>query len=160
MSGEVSLASVTAFLTDEARLLDDQNWQEWSELFTEDGIYWVPAGYQQVEPRRHVSLIYEDKLLRAVRIARLLDANAISLQPHPRGWRQITNVRVDAAQDGSSDVIATAKLLAVEYRHATQPFYATTTHRLTVVDGKFQIKLKRVDLINCDAPLGDINLYL
>jgi hypothetical protein len=29
-----------------------------------------------------------------------------------------------------------------------------------VVDGKIKIRLKRVDLVNCDAALGSIQLFL
>jgi hypothetical protein len=34
------------------------------------------------------------------------------------------------------------------------------THHLTTVDGALKIRLKRVDLINCDAALGSIQLFV
>ena len=42
----------------------------------------------------------------------------------------------------------------VETRLDEQDLYAAwATHTLTMVDGKLKIKLKRVDLVNCDAAL-------
>ena len=49
----------------------------------------------------------------------------------------------------------------VESRADEQTLYAAwVTHHLTVVDGALKIRLKRVDLINCDAALGSIQLFV
>ena len=37
---------------------------------------------------------------------------------------------------------------------------AWATHELVVVDGQLRIKLKRVDLVNCDAALPNIQLFM
>jgi len=37
---------------------------------------------------------------------------------------------------------------------------AGATHTLTVVDGRLRIRLKRVDLVNCDAAFGNIQLFM
>ena len=51
------MRSVEKFLFYEARLLDQGRLEEWGQLFTDDGIYWVPATVDQPDPIPHVSLM-------------------------------------------------------------------------------------------------------
>ncbi len=160
MSGP-SIADVEAFLVDEARLLDARDWNAWNQLFTPDGIYWVPAQPGQEDPLRHVSLIYEDALLREVRIRRFDDRNAFSLQGGPRGWRMVANVRTDSSDPVAGTLTASSRLIAAEYqRERVTRFEAFVTHRLVIQEGQLRIALKRVELLDCDAAHGDISLYL
>jgi 3-phenylpropionate/cinnamic acid dioxygenase small subunit len=66
------------FVIREARLLDEKRFDEWYELFAEDGHYWVPASPNQPDPLNHNSLAYEDKLLLKLRIERLKQPTAYS----------------------------------------------------------------------------------
>lgn len=156
-----SIADVEAFLVSEARLLDARDWTAWNQLFTPDGIYWIPAQPGQVDPLRHVSLVYEDALLREVRIERFEDRNAFSLQGGPRGWRIVANVRIDSADMSAGTLTVSSRLIAAEYqRGRTTRFEAFVTHHLVMEQGEFRIALKRVELLDCDAARGDISLYL
>jgi hypothetical protein len=48
----------------------------------------------------------------------------------------------------------------IETRQDRQDLYAVwATHHLTVIDGALRIRLKRVDLVNCDAAFGSIQLF-
>jgi 3-phenylpropionate/cinnamic acid dioxygenase small subunit len=49
------------FVIREARLIDMHRLDEWLDLFTEDGIYWMPLEWGQTDPRLTASLMYEDK---------------------------------------------------------------------------------------------------
>ena len=45
----------------------------------------------------------------------------------------------------------------IEYRRSTQRLFGcTAVHRLMMTDGAIRIAWKRVDLVNCDAPLDGI----
>ena len=49
----------------------------------------------------------------------------------------------------------------VETRLDTQTLYAGwATHHLVEQDGGLRIQLKRVDLVNCDAAFGNIQLFM
>lgn len=54
-------AEIENLLYTEARLLDERRFDEWLDLFTDDAIYWIPAGGEAPDPKRHVSLIYDDR---------------------------------------------------------------------------------------------------
>ena len=71
-------AAITQFIYHEARLLDEKRWDEWYELFTEDGHYWVPLTRDQPDADLHTSLAYEDKLLLRLRIERLPPPAAVA----------------------------------------------------------------------------------
>ena len=70
---------IAQFLYREARLLDERRYADWHALWTEDGMYWMPRVPGQKSPYDHVSLFWEDRMLRDVRIRRL---------EHPRNWSQ------------------------------------------------------------------------
>ncbi len=72
------------FVVREARLLDERRFDEWYELFAEDGHYWVPATPGQPDPHLHNSLAYEDRFLLKLRIERLKSPLAFSQQPPSR----------------------------------------------------------------------------
>src|SRR5437868_12561618 len=59
------------FVVREARLLDEKRFDEWYELFADDGHYWVPANPGQADPHLQNSLAYEDKFLLKLRVERL-----------------------------------------------------------------------------------------
>ena len=52
-----SRSAVEDFLYMEARLLDNRQFEEWMDLFTDDALYWVPAGRDDIDPSRHVSIV-------------------------------------------------------------------------------------------------------
>ena len=154
-----ALREVERFLFHEARLLDEQRWEEWSALYLEDAEYWVPAAPEQPDPQNHISLIYETGLLRAVRVKRYQHPNAFSLQPKPRSAHLVGNVMLDH-WDGAAWVV-NSRFIMLQYRREKQDVFAGAyTHRLRVERDGFRIASKRVDLINCDAPLENILIYL
>ena len=157
-----NLISLEQFLYHEARLLDEQRWEEWQALYLEDAEYWVPATPGQPDPHNHVSLIYETGLLRAVRVKRYKHPNAFSLQPAPRSIHLLSNVVWDSFDENSRECIVNSRFVMVQYRRDKQDvFVGSYTHKLLIVaDDQFKIASKRVDLINCDAPLENILIYL
>ena len=38
-----------------------EDWEAWSDLFTDDAAYWIPLAHGQQDPLNHGSLMYEDK---------------------------------------------------------------------------------------------------
>jgi len=152
--------AVRDFLYFEARLLDEQRWREWADLFTENGDYWVPVTPSQPDPYEHVSLIYETPLLREIRIRRFEHPNAHSLQPFPRSVHLLSNVMVDSVDAESGETRTNARFLMIEYRKQTQRIYAgSVSHWLMASADGYKIRRKRVDLVNCDDAHETINLY-
>jgi ethylbenzene dioxygenase subunit beta len=140
------------FLVHEARLLDEGRFDEWLALFAADAWYWVPSEPNQASPRDTVSLIYDDRRLLETRVRRLASPRIYSQEPRSRTSRIIANVTIEQAEGNACTVRSKFQLL--EYRRETQRIFAgTSLHRLVRAGDGIQIAWKRVDLVNCDAPL-------
>ena len=143
------------FLEHEARLLDEAKFDDWLALFTADGWYWVPSEPDQANPHDTVSLIYDDRRLLETRIRRLASPRMYSQEPRSRTSRLVSHVTIEDAEGRAATV--RSKFLMVEYRREQQRlFTGTAWHRLVLIDNAVRIAWKRVDLVNCDAPLDGI----
>jgi 3-phenylpropionate/cinnamic acid dioxygenase small subunit len=149
------------FIVHEARLLDEQRFEEWLDLFTEDGRYWMPLEWGQTDPRLTASLMYEDKMLLQIRVERLKGNRTFSQKPKSRCHHVLQTPQVDARDEAENLYSTWTSMHYVESRFDEQNFYAAwAKHQLTVEGGRIRIKLKRVDLINCEAAFGNIQLFM
>ena len=94
-STPLSSEAAADFLFMEARLLDERRFEEWWELFTDDGYYWVPARPDQPNPLDEVSIFYDDKDLMETRIKRLRHPRVHAQIPHTRTAHLVTNVLLE-----------------------------------------------------------------
>jgi 3-phenylpropionate/cinnamic acid dioxygenase small subunit len=81
---DITRQDLIDFVVNEAHLLDTRRYEEWNALFTDDAFYWVPLVPDQEDGLNHTSHLYEDKLLRELRIERLKSPRAFSQQPPSR----------------------------------------------------------------------------
>jgi benzoate/toluate 1,2-dioxygenase beta subunit len=145
-----ALRAVEEFLIHEADLLDQRRFEEWLELFAEDGIYWVPAVPDQDNPFDAISIFFDDREGRDVRVRRLRHPKNLAQEPPTRTLHIVQNVRAEPADQ--DELAVRSRLLMLEYRNGVQHLYgATCQHRLRRRAGGFAIAHKRVDLLNCDG---------
>jgi len=149
------------FVYAEARMLDEQRFDDWLNLFSEDAHYWMPLAPGQQDPRLHTSLLYEDKLLLRVRVERLAGARTFSQQPRSRSHHLLQQPSVEQSDRDAGRYTLRTAFHYVETRLDTQNLFAGwATHDLVTENGALRIRLKRVDLVNCDAAFGNINLFM
>ena len=145
------------FVIREARLLDEKRFDEWYELFAEDGHYWVPASPDQPDPLNHNSLAYEDRLLLKLRIERLKQPTAYSQKPASRCHHVLQAPEIEKA--AKDEFLVRTSFIYTETRGDDSQRYAAVAWH-TLVGDPLRIRLKRVDLLNCDAALPSIQLFL
>lgn len=144
----------------EARLVDERRFDEWYALYADDAFYWVPLVPGQADGENHTSLMYEDKLLLRLRIERFGNPRSYSLQPPVRCLHVLQRPELERADPAGNRWTMRTNELYVETQGASKQVYAAVvTHVLSVVDGALRIRLKRVDLLDCDAPLPSIQLF-
>lgn len=144
------------FLIYEARLLDEGFFDDWLELFTPDARYWVPSQPDQPDPFETVSLMHDDRRLLETRVRRLSDPRIYSQEPRSRTSRLVTNVTTEA-KTAEQGVTVRSKFVLVEYRREEQRLFAGTyEHRLVGEDAAMRIAMKKVMLVNCEAPLDGL----
>lgn len=143
---------IADFLFHEARLLDERRFEEWMELFTEDGYYWAPARPDQENPYDESSLFFDDRQLMAVRIRRLRHPRIHVQTPPSRTCHYVTNVMIDAADEAAGAYGVSSCFLMLEYRKDNQRvFGGRCEHHLVRGDAGFRIAMKKATLINCDS---------
>jgi benzoate/toluate 1,2-dioxygenase beta subunit len=154
--------SACQFLYREAALLDAKDWDAWGSLFTPGGIYWVPATRGQEDPVNHVSLVYENALLREIRLARLKQAEASSLAGHPSSSHLISNILLASVNPEEGRYTLYSRFVVAQFASwGTATFHGAYTHELVCeASGELRISLKRVDLVDVDGPLGDVLIIL
>lgn len=154
-------ADLVQFVYREARLLDEHRFEDWLDLFTADGRYWMPLEWGQTDRKLTASLLDEDLLLLRVRVERLKGNRTFSQKPKSRCHHVLQMPAVDT-RDTAGNVYETyTPFHYVETRLDEQQLYAGwAKHTLTVEGGKLKIRLKRVDLVNCDAAFGNIQLFM
>jgi 3-phenylpropionate/cinnamic acid dioxygenase small subunit len=149
------------FVVREARLLDEKRYDEWNALFTDDAIYWVPLTPNQPEGLEHTSHLHEDKLLRELRIERLKSARAFSQQPPTRAHHLLQTPTVEVFDAAAKRFVVRSEFHYTEAQgDELQFFVGTCLHHLMLQDGALRMTLKRVNLLNCDAALPAVQLFI
>ncbi len=147
------------FIYDEVRMLDEGRYSEWLDLWLEDGVYWMPLDYKQTDPDLVTSLLYEDNFMLRLRVERLNGERTFSQKPKSRCHHVIQRPFVDEFDPEAGHFVTSTAMHYVETRLDDQILLAlTATHELKLVDGRLRIANKRVDLLNCDAAFGNIQL--
>jgi 3-phenylpropionate/cinnamic acid dioxygenase small subunit len=143
----------------EARLIDEQRFDEWLDLFTPDARYWMPLELGQTDPVLHNNLYYDDLVLLRIRVERLKSAKTYSQKPRSRCHHLLQEPVVEQDNDG---VVQTwTPFHYVETRLDEQTLFAGwSRHTLVREEGRLRIRLKRIDLVNCDSAFGNIQLFM
>ena len=152
-NGADPVREIEQLLYRQAECLDNRDWQGFIDLFTGDGIYWVPASPEQTTGDGVPSIFYEDRDLMSVRLRRL---------GHPHAWSQktewgtnhvVSNVVLEKQDPKTGDVVARSRFHMMEFRNdATRHFAGSYIHHLKKTKDGYRIKLQRVDMVNAQGP--------
>lgn len=151
------------FVHAEARMLDEGRFDDWLALWAPEGIYWMPLEWNQQDPILETSLMYEDQFMLRLRVERLNGARTFSQKPKSRCLHVLNRPDVDLIDNDAGRYTVVTRMTYVETRLDEQFLLAVTaTHDLvwqpTDTGGMLKIRQKRVDILNCDAAFGNIQL--
>ena len=145
----------------EARCIDEQRWDEWLALYTDDAHYWMPLTHGQTDPLLQGSLMYEDKMLLGIRVERLKGRRTFSQEPISRCHHLLQAPSIEMLDAGLGQARLRTAFHYVEPRGDEQQLYAGwASHDLRYQGTDWRIVLKRVDLVNCEAAFGNIQLFM
>jgi benzoate/toluate 1,2-dioxygenase subunit beta len=162
MLPDAEYRAVVDFVYKEARLADEARYAEWLALWTDDGVYWVPATTDPgADPDKHISHIYDNRGRIETRIKLLQTGHRYSQEPASLMRRLISNIEV--AADGAELVVesnfALAEL-AIQAKREMQWWVGRTTHRLRRVEGELKMCRKKVVLVNAAEPLPNLSFLI
>ena len=105
--------------------------------------------------------MYEDLLLLRTRVQRLSGKRTFSQKPKSRCQHLLQTPVVDKIDASNNNYQVYTPFHYVEVRNDEKELYAGwMKHSLAIENEKLKIKLKRVDLVNCDAPHRNIQLFI
>jgi 3-phenylpropionate/cinnamic acid dioxygenase small subunit len=160
-AGATLLGTLSEFVYREARLLDEKRLDEWYELFTDDARYWMPLTRGQPDGETHTSLYYEDKLLLKVRIERLKHPSAFSQQQPSFCQHVLQQPALETSDAANGLFVMRTPFIYVETQLDAQLMLAGVVyHHLIQTDERLRIRLKKIELLNCDAALPSIQMLL
>ena len=142
---------VEQFLYRQSELLDSKQWQAWIDLFTEDGVYWMPPERSHTTWEGQVAIFAEDKNLMDVRMKRVLHPDAWSQRPLWETNHVVSNVVIEKSQP-NGDVEVRSRFHMLELRRDdVRHFAGSYRHHLVKGPEGYRIRLQRVDMANAQA---------
>jgi benzoate/toluate 1,2-dioxygenase subunit beta len=148
-----TLREVEQFLYRQAELLDEKRWDDFIELFADDGLYWMPAAPEQTTGEGVPSIFYEDRNLMTVRMKRVTHPHAWSQSPMWGTSHLVSNVAIEKEDPRTGELTVRSRFHMMEFRRdASRHFAGTYRHELVRENGDYRIKLQRVDMVNGQGP--------
>ncbi|RQR76555.1 MULTISPECIES: aromatic-ring-hydroxylating dioxygenase subunit beta [unclassified Burkholderia] len=144
----------------EARLLDQQLFEDWLNMFVRECVYWAPSTRNQGDPRSEIAVMFDDRRRLEDRVYRLRTGHAWSQAPASRTARLITNVEV--FEGGRADVrMVRANFLISEFwDNETRILTGWAGYRMQRDEGGWKISAKQINLINCDQCIRNPSIIL
>jgi 3-phenylpropionate/cinnamic acid dioxygenase small subunit len=143
----------------EARLLDERRYGDWFRSFADELTYWIPCNSEDLDPRRSISIVYDDAGRLRDRVARLESGMAHAQNPPSKTSRLISNVQVSQTADDLADVSSAFILYELRRGHS-RVFGGRYQHRFRFEDGHWKIALKKCALVNNDEVIDNLTFIV
>jgi benzoate/toluate 1,2-dioxygenase beta subunit len=159
-SDVIALTEVAEFVYREARLADENDYDGWDALWTDDATYWVPADSADIDPFKSVSIIFDNRSRITTRLNQLRTGKRYAQAPASRMRRVVSNLEIlGTTSDGDTEAEANFLLLEARAR-GTQLWGGRTTYRIRRVDGELKMSYKKVVLVDLDQPLSTLGFLI
>ncbi len=159
VSMRASLDEVTQFIYREARLQDEHQYAAWEALWTDDGVYWLPANGEGVDPEQEMSILYDNRSRIALRVRQLLSGKRHAQLPPSRLRRLISNIEIMAI-DGEELSVDCNSLVFESNARGETLWVARNHYRLRRVADELRMAFKKVVLVNNDRALFTVAFLL
>jgi 3-phenylpropionate/cinnamic acid dioxygenase small subunit len=158
-SSAMLMSAVSAFLYMEARYQDEHQYEAWEALWTDDGIYWVPANGTDIDPEKQMSIIYDNRSRISLRIKQLLTGKRHTQTPQSRLRRIVSNIELMGEHNGDIAVASNSMVFESSLRDDTI-WAARNEYRLRYVDGELRMAYKKVTLVNNEKALFTLSFLI
>ena len=144
---------VSQFLYREARLQDNHEYDAWEALWTDDGVYWIPANGEAGDPEQEMSIVYDNRSRIALRVRQFHTGKRYSQSPRSPLRRVISNVEI--LEDDGGQLLVTANVILFEAHARGDTLWGSRNeYRLRrAEDGSLRMAGKKVVLTNNERAL-------
>jgi 3-phenylpropionate/cinnamic acid dioxygenase small subunit len=158
-SSATLMSAVSAFLYMEARYQDEHQYEAWEALWTDDGVYWVPANGTDIDPEREMSIIYDNRSRISLRIKQLLTGKRHTQTPQSRLRRIVSNIELMGEHNSDIAVASNSMVFESSLRDDTI-WAARNDYRLRYIDGELRMAYKKVTLVNNEKALFTLSFLI
>lgn len=159
MNTQQLLNQVTAFIWQEADMLDHGDFAQWLDLWTEDSIYIIPIDPLETDFENTLNYAYDNHHMRQLRVTRLTSGESISTTPRARTVRSQSRFRL-LADEGGVVTVRCAQNLREFRKDVLKHYTADVTFELLRCGDSFKIRRKLIQLINSTDTLAGIGYIL
>jgi 3-phenylpropionate/cinnamic acid dioxygenase small subunit len=159
-SSATLLIAVTAFIYKEARLQDEHQYEAWEALWTDDGVYWMPANGHDIDPEKEMSIIYDNRSRIALRVKQLLTGKHFTQTPQSRLRHLVSNIELMDQVAGGDIAVASNSLVFESSLRDDTIWAARNEYRLRYIDGELRMAYKKVTLVNNDKALYTLSFLI
>ena len=149
---DLDLRQIEQFLYAEARYADEHDYDAWEALWTDDALYWVPAGGDLAEHGGQMSVIYDNRNRIGTRLNQLRTGKRHAQSPPSNLRRVISNIEV-LSREGSDVIVGANFILAESRERGVEIWAGRTIYRLRPADGQIRLVGKQVLLVNREQVL-------
>jgi 3-phenylpropionate/cinnamic acid dioxygenase small subunit len=153
------LHEISQFLFREARYADDHRYEAWEALWADDGIYWIPANGDDIDPERQMSIIYDNRSRIGLRVRQLMTGKRHTQEPQSRLRRIVGDIEVLKAEGHELQV--TCNTMIFESALRGDIIWASRNEFVLRRDGDdFKIARKKVALVNNDKAIFTLSFLV
>lgn len=146
------LEEVTQFIYREARLQDDHAYDEWESLWTDDGIYWIPANGEGTDPENEMSIVYDNRSRIALRVKQFHTGKRFSQTPRSRLRRIVSNIEL--LRHDEQQIVVTSNAMVFESGRRGDTVWASRNeYTLRREANSLRMAAKKVILVNNETAL-------
>jgi len=150
---------VAQFLYREARYQDQHAYDDWEALWTDDGVYWVPANGGDTDPEKEMSFIYDNRSRIALRIRQLHTGKRHTQTPPSQLARVVSNIEI--LSEDENEIIVAANVMVFETNLRKDTMWATSNEYTLRRDGDdFRMSRKKVVLVNSDRAIFTLSFLI
>ena len=143
---------VEQFLYREARLADENDYDGWEALWTDDGIYWIPANGEGGDPEQEMSIIYDNRSRISLRIRQFHTGKRHSQTPRSRLRRTVSNIEI--LEQTEEHITVTSNAMVFESHVRGDIVCALRNeYKLRRTPDGLRMALKKVVLVNNETAL-------
>lgn len=164
------LREVEAFIFRETQYADDNRYEDWEQLWGDDGIYWVPLTPGD-DPYTDTSIIFDNRRRIGIRVRQLIEGRRPTQTPKSRIRRVVSNIELvgtdgdlglpDSLDPSHWDIAAFANFVGVEAHDERRNLFAgRTTYGIRGTSDGLRLVFKRVELVDSDLPLRTLSFIL
>jgi benzoate/toluate 1,2-dioxygenase beta subunit len=160
----VDIRDIEQFVYREARLADENDYDGWESLWTDDAIYWVPARSVDRDPLTQVSVIYDNRSRISTRMKQVKTGKRYAQAPASNLRRLVSNVELLGGRrsaTGDVDVEVGANFLVFESRQRGNELWGgRATYRIRTGEDGLRLSYKKVVLVDHDKAIPTLGFLV